>query len=161
MAAALTVRPELCTGCMACVYACSLVHEEVFSPGLSRVRIVKDESQGNSVPTQCLLCDGTPCVGSCPVGAITLDSSISRPVVQEAECVGCGSCVEACPVGAIRLHVTRQTALVCDMCSGQPQCVRVCIPGALSLSDGPQNDPAVSGADRRDAALRGMGRLKG
>jgi len=94
---ALTVKPEHCTGCMACVYACSLAHEEVFSLGLSRMRIEKEEALGLSVPVACLVCEGMPCVETCPVGAIRVDAELGRPVIHEGECTGCGACVEVCP----------------------------------------------------------------
>jgi carbon-monoxide dehydrogenase iron sulfur subunit len=154
---ALSVKPDLCTGCMACVYACSIVHEEGFSPRLSRVRIEKDESRGFSVPVQCLTCEGTPCVGACPVEAITFNPNMDRPVIDADVCVGCGACAEVCPVAAIHLRTQRKTASMCDMCSGDPQCARVCIPGALSLAEGRQTDVAVSGRAMRDAALREIG----
>jgi carbon-monoxide dehydrogenase iron sulfur subunit len=155
---ALTVKPEHCTGCMACVYACSLAHEEVFSLGLSRMRIEKEEALGLSVPVACLVCEGMPCVETCPVGAIRVDAELGRPVIHEGECTGCGACVEVCPVGAIRIHNLKGTVFVCDMCSGEPQCVRVCVSGALSLREGAQSDPAISGRVARDAALREIGR---
>lgn len=157
---ALTVKPELCTGCMACVYACSVIHEDVFSCVLSRIRIEKDESLGLNVPVGCITCEGMPCVEACPVDAITVDPEMKRPVVDALACIGCGICADTCPVGAIKLHASSEVAIVCDMCSGEPQCVRVCIPGALSLSNGPQTDPAVSGRASRDLALRQIGRLK-
>ncbi len=156
---ALTVKPELCTGCMACVYACSLVHEDVFSCALARIRIEKDEALGFNVPVGCITCEGMPCVDACPVGAITVDPDTKRPVVDALTCIGCGICASTCPVGAIKIPKGSDVAIVCDMCSGEPQCVRVCIPGALSLSNGAQTDAAVSGRDRRDAALRQIGRL--
>jgi len=157
---ALTVRPELCTGCMACVYACSLVHEDVFSPALARVRIEKDEPTAHCVPVQCLTCEGRPCVATCPVAAISMHPELHRPAIDADTCVGCGACVEVCPVAAIRLHDSKGVAFVCDMCGGQPQCARVCIPGALSVSEGIQTDPAVSGRDERDSALQEIRRRK-
>lgn len=44
----------------------------------------------------CLYCG--VCVGSCPVGAITLYDTW---IEFNDRCTGCGICVRACPVGAI------------------------------------------------------------
>ncbi|MBW2154656.1 MAG: hypothetical protein JRH18_23720 [Deltaproteobacteria bacterium] len=54
---------------------------------------------------------------------------ISTPVV----CRNCDDapCIEACPV-AVQMHLERGVALKCDLCDGDPQCVRVCrLPEAL------------------------------
>jgi carbon-monoxide dehydrogenase iron sulfur subunit len=145
---------------MACVYACSVVHEDVFQPKLARVRIDKDEALAYCVPVQCLTCEGTPCVDACPVAAISMHPELHRPAVDAESCVGCGACTEACPYKVIKLHESRGVAYVCDMCGGEPQCARVCIPGAISVTEGVQTDPAVSGRTERDKALEEIGRRK-
>ncbi|MCS7131978.1 MAG: hypothetical protein NZ934_04555, partial [Hadesarchaea archaeon] len=41
--------------------------------------------------------------------------------------------VEACPFGAIALHPSKGVAIKCDLCGGDPACVKQCMPGALKL----------------------------
>lgn len=44
-------------------------------------------------------CD--PCVGSCPVGAISKKDLASAPKLDESTCTGCANCVPRCPGRAI------------------------------------------------------------
>lgn len=39
------------------------------------------------------------CAGSCPVGAISMDSGVA--VIDPDTCISCGSCAGQCPVGTI------------------------------------------------------------
>src|SRR5450756_835694 len=65
--------PELCTGCRQCELTCSYVHEGVYSPGLSRIRLVRFEGEGLSVPVTCVYCRRPYCEEVCPTGAMTHD----------------------------------------------------------------------------------------
>ena len=38
-----------------------------------------------------------PCVTSCPVGAISMETINSTPKVNFNKCIGCGNCVAVCP----------------------------------------------------------------
>lgn len=42
------------------------------------------------------------CVGTCPVGAISMVDGVA--CVNEAECIDCGACVGECPNEAIALQ---------------------------------------------------------
>lgn len=53
------------------------------------------------VSKECVAC-GT-CVGSCPLGAVSIYKGIWARIDPEA-CVGCGRCVSACPAGVISLR---------------------------------------------------------
>jgi len=79
----------------------------------------------------CHQCENPPCAAVCPVGAIRkLRSGLVE--VDAARCIGCGACVEACPFGAIT--VVNGKAVKCDLCGGDPACVKQCMPGALKLA---------------------------
>ncbi|MBE6114445.1 MAG: 4Fe-4S dicluster domain-containing protein [Erysipelotrichaceae bacterium] len=41
------------------------------------------------------------CVGTCPVGALSMDGDKSS--CDESVCIECGACVATCPVSAIEL----------------------------------------------------------
>jgi Fe-S-cluster-containing hydrogenase component 2 len=40
-------------------------------------------------------------------------------------------CLLACPYGVIRFDVAAPVARKCDLCGGDPSCVKYCISGAL------------------------------
>ena len=46
--------------------------------------------------------------------------------VDEYKCNGCGWCIRACKFGAITLHPTKKVAMTCDLCDGDPKCVKLC-----------------------------------
>ncbi len=39
--------------------------------------------------------------------------------------------MEACKFGAISLHPEKDIAVVCDLCGGEPKCVKYCMQEAL------------------------------
>ncbi len=124
--------PKLCTGCRACELVCVGFHERVFNPKIARIRVVRSEP-ASDITITCHQCEDPPCVKVCPAGAIRkLKSGLVE--VIDARCVGCGVCAEACPFGAIWLHHERGKATKCDLCGGDPQCIKHCVPGALKLT---------------------------
>jgi Fe-S-cluster-containing hydrogenase component 2 len=40
-------------------------------------------------------------------------------------------CITACPFGVISLHPEKHVAIKCDLCGGDPECVKHCPTGAL------------------------------
>ena len=128
MAKRLYILPELCTGCNRCVYVCSAVKENVFIPSKARIRVIGYSLKGRSVPVVCYQCDVPKCVEVCPVEALGKNSE-GIVVVDSEKCVGCGECVSACPYGMI--DVVGEIAVKCDLCGGDPTCVKECYPGAL------------------------------
>ena len=51
--------------------------------------------------------------------------------LDESLCVGCGTCVDACPFGMAALHPESGLAIICDLCGGDPACVKRCVTGAI------------------------------
>jgi Fe-S-cluster-containing dehydrogenase component len=101
------------------------------------------------VPKLCNLCEHSPCVQACPVGA-TFDTPDGAVLVDPNYCVGCGFCVQACPYGCRFLNPETKTAEKCSLCYHritrglQPACVEVC-PGQArifgDLKNPIKNDP--------------------
>jgi carbon-monoxide dehydrogenase iron sulfur subunit len=125
-----------CTGCRNCELVCSYLHEGVFAPSLSRIRVVRILGHGLNGPGVCVNCGHPPCVEVCPTGAAHLDRTMPVIRIDEEECIGCGECVAACPFGAIDLNEEKGVAFTCDLCDGNPACVAVCNQGALTLGRG-------------------------
>lgn len=123
-----------CSGCRLCECMCSLENEGVFNPFKSRIRVV-DLRLDIDIPVTCQQCQDAPCLSACPVEAIIIDKKLLIPVVKKEDCIGCGRCVGACPFGMISLNPETQTAFKCELCGGDPVCVRVCPSRVLHLAD--------------------------
>jgi len=52
-------------------------------------------------------------------------------------CIGCGSCIEVCKYDSIKL--AEEKALICDLCKGQPECVKRCPTNALEYKETPES----------------------
>jgi len=126
-------NPDKCLGCGICEFVCSVVKDKSLAPSFSRIRQVNFEPTG-SMAIACLLCENPPCVIACPVEALVKEEKgLIR--VDEHKCNGCGWCILACRFGAITLHPTKRVAMTCDLCDGDPECVKLCpFEGALIFS---------------------------
>lgn len=125
----LRVDVNLCTGCQSCVMACSLVKEGVFSITKSRIQIHKNESKCFSIPTICEHCTNPPCIPVCPVNAISKEDISNIVNIDVDVCIGCGKCKDVCPFDSIIIRDGK--AYKCDLCNGDPECVKVCYPYSL------------------------------
>jgi Fe-S-cluster-containing hydrogenase component 2 len=81
---------------------------------------------GVEVPHFCAQCDDYPCVGSCPVDALSVDDDTSAVLVDREKCTSCGLCIKACPGKVPFLHPGDNKANICDLCDGDPECVKAC-----------------------------------
>ncbi|MFP3257651.1 MAG: 4Fe-4S dicluster domain-containing protein [Candidatus Nanopusillus acidilobi] len=127
---------EKCTGCEECELVCSFYHFEKSLISLSRVIVYKDKSKGIFIPVSCISCPGMPCSKVCPTNAIIHDEKTNMPKIIEDKCLGkeCGKCVNACPYDAIRFNYKVYTyPLICDLCGGDPECVKICPTNALDF----------------------------
>lgn len=84
----------------------------------------------------------------CPVKAISRDEKYSRVMVNQNTCIGCRSCVAICPFGAMNFNVIDRKVFKCDLCDGDPQCVRFCEIKAVEYVDADR----VSVSKKRAAA---------
>ncbi len=122
----LVIDHEKCTGCRLCELVCSVFHDGVSNAIRSRIKIMKWEAEGLYIPMSCQQCQDAPCKIICPVKAISRDERLNRVVVDQTKCIGCRSCVSVCPFGAMNFNVIDRKVFKCDLCDGDPQCVRFC-----------------------------------
>jgi len=123
---------EKCTGCGVCELVCALKREKVYSPRLSRIKILRLYRLLNMSIT-CKLCENPPCVTACQLDCLIQSEKTGVVKVDEDKCDCCGWCIEACPYGAIVLNLEKETVMMCDLCDGDPQCVEWCPEEALDL----------------------------
>jgi protein NrfC len=144
--------PMKCAGCIACMLACSLVHEGVTNPSLSRIQIV--QSSFRPFPEDiyihlCRQCANPLCAKACPTGALHVDTAHGNlRVIDESACDGCRQCIEACPFKPARIiwQPDRRVCVKCDLClhapywdeqggpAGKQACVEVCPMRALAVT---------------------------
>jgi Fe-S-cluster-containing hydrogenase component 2 len=110
-------------------------HEGRFGTAIARIRVTKVEPMGVDHPQVCRLCRRAPCVAVCPTGALYRDEVSGAVLLYADECIGCSECVEACPFGVAALHPETGLALICDLCGGDPACVKRCATGAITYAD--------------------------
>lgn len=115
-----------CTGCRRCELACSLHHEGWMWPEASRIRVFMP-FPGVEVPHLCAQCQDYPCVGACPVTALSTDPETGAVIVDRETCISCGACIRACPGTVPTLHPGDNKSNICDLCGGSPKCVERCM----------------------------------
>lgn len=130
----LIFNAELCTGCRACELACSFQCEGVFAPSKSRIRIVKMDEDGIDVPVGCEHCEDAVCMMVCPVKALSRDESTGAVLLDDEVCIGCKECMVVCPFGAIYYDEEKRVFFKCDLCGGDPECVKWCFTKAIEYT---------------------------
>lgn len=115
-----------CAGCLSCELACSLEHYGYFDRSKSRIRIIQDEEKSDIEIHQCIQCDERSCVDSCTVGALCINDKYGYVVHDESICIQCQKCYKACKYNGIFWDEERNYPLICDLCGGDPQCIKPC-----------------------------------
>lgn len=121
-----------CSGCRKCEIACSLFHENRIWPEASRIRVFMIVP-GLEFPHFCAQCQDYPCVESCPAEALSISAKTAAVLVDEEKCVACGKCIDACPGRVPHVHPSKDHILICDLCGGDPRCVKVCQEGGWNV----------------------------
>ncbi len=133
MARILIVEPSKCNGCRSCEVACSIAKEGESNPHKSRIRVIRFPHDCFFNPLVCLQCDSPFCVACCPTSAVTKNPKTGMVEYDKQKCVGCKMCLLACPFGAITIVNGLPTR--CDLCGGDPVCIKFCEPGALTFGE--------------------------
>ncbi|WP_300464160.1 hypothetical protein [Desulfobacula sp.] len=111
-----------CSGCKLCEVACSLNHTGAVNVQRSRIRVFIGEEF-------CLPVIARNYKAVC-------DSKGDMVMYNGHEVDECVVCRASCPVKSVFKELDGKTPLKCDFCRGDPQCVRWCPTGALTLVGG-------------------------
>ncbi len=131
----IVVRENLCSGCRACEAVCVAYHDRRFGIATARIRVTKVEALGVDRPHVCRLCRQAPCIAACPTAALFVDEDTGAILLHSEDCIGCSACMDACPFGVAALHPETGLALICDLCGGDPACVKRCATAAIAYVD--------------------------
>jgi Fe-S-cluster-containing hydrogenase component 2 len=69
-------------------------------------------------------------MAACPMRAIKVDVALGAQI-DYSRCIGCKMCILACPIGGVSLHPGNKKVIMCELCQGDPQCVKSCPEQAL------------------------------
>jgi len=131
-----------CVNCRLCEAVCSYRFAGTFRPAVAGIRLERAGRFGQVAVHLCNLCDGAEggsvCVGVCPSGALRLSEAANGlgPVVKfdQTLCVDCHACADQCPQAAVAYQPEAGAYNICDLCDGDPACVRWCPEGVLSVA---------------------------
>lgn len=133
-----------CTGCGICESECSLRYGKTFDTWNSRIR-VRHFEPSLDIASVCAICSDAPCVAVCPkeAGALSRDQLTGAILLNNSKCIGCGACLKVCAKDrsdVIRMSRDGKKAVgICDLCGGDPACVKVCPEQCLTLVPANQN----------------------
>jgi len=149
---AISVNFEKCTGCRTCETACSAFnHHEIINgeevmglgnPHLSNIKVFHFNPDVD-VPSTCAICPDPPCINACVISPdlVTGRKALYRDpetmvIKNDTErCIGCMQCAKACSNlrGGVIIPnpETHKPERMCQLCNGDPQCVKHCPFGAL------------------------------
>jgi Fe-S-cluster-containing hydrogenase component 2 len=124
-------KPLTCNGCRACEYACSQYHDkDVTRPATSRIW-VRRHKHIVDIPVICWHCEDAPCVAACPTQPKAIQKNKDTNIITYIDnktCLGatCNLCMQACPAKYLRRHPETGWPMFCDLCNGDPECVKAC-----------------------------------
>jgi len=131
----ITMDPRKCVACRNCEYACSFKQKKDFHRLDSNIRVNFYPEERMCIPLTCVHCKEAFCIEVCPSGAISRNRENGAVVIDTSRCVGCKMCLLACPFGNIHYDAKAGVSRKCDLCAGEPSCVKFCISGALKFVD--------------------------
>jgi Fe-S-cluster-containing hydrogenase component 2 len=133
---------EKCTGCRLCQVACSEIKEGKVQPGISRITVWQ-YYPGIEFPVACYQCgESAKCIEACPTEALSLDVSkkLNTIKIDKELCLrtvppygDCILCREKCPGLAVTFHPKTKEPLICDLCGGDPECIKACPTFTISV----------------------------
>lgn len=154
------VNAEVCTGCGMCEFVCSIYKEGESNPSRARLHVERRSMEGVYVPRICRNCQSPACVKACHRKALTVDPKTGWVILDYNKCNNCTLCIPACPYHSIMLTPDKKV-LLCDLCNGDPQCVKVCATQAIRFAPRQTGTmaPLPSKANTRFPASEGESQL--
>ena len=146
----IVVESEKCPGCRICEQVCSGKKTGAINPSRARIHVVKWEGEGFYLPIVCQHCEDAACVAVCPKDALKRDEETHAVVHDYNLCIGCKMCVSACPFGAMGIDTVERKVIKCDLCEGDPTCVKFCDAEAIQYVDA----ATANLKKKREAGLR-------
>ena len=143
-ALSISIHAKTCSGCRMCEQVCVFRHEREFNPRRARIKVLINEREGVNAPLLCRQCK--TCISACRRGALSWDETIGVVRVDAERCNDCGLCIKACEHGAIQTDPITGVVNICDLCDGDPECLKWCPEAVLVLSDGSGAESPVAGA---------------
>jgi len=131
----LVVQNKACIGCRLCEQWCAWQHTGAANPARARLHVRRLHEHYVNEVTVCIQCAEAACVAACPQEALQSDPLTGGLRLNVDDCILCGACALKCSTGVLHLDPASQLPLACDLCGGEPQCVRHCPEGVLALLD--------------------------
>lgn len=132
----LSTNPAQCVGCRTCEIVCSLAHDGMCQPSLSRIHTEYDPTKTLAklavMADVCRQCNMADCYLACEYDALILDPDTGARIIDPNKCLGCGECLAACPWDMIVENGDTGLCTKCDLCGGDPQCVKYCPANAIT-----------------------------
>ena len=122
---------SLCTECRIFELACPFKMLGAYNPRYACLHVHLSEKGLFAEPIICIHCENPSCMKVCPISAISKDNATGAVIIDEGMCTGCRICIESCFYQAIKFDDEKKKAFKCDLCQGNPECVRYCPTGAL------------------------------
>ncbi len=127
-------RQDRCDSCNDCISACARAKSGSDDAVHSRIQIMPGTSDGSFELALCRQCGEPKCVMNCPSGALTKDHDSGVIPWDQEKCIDCLLCTVGCAYAGITYNAEIGHVIKCDMCDGDPACVKACPQGALEHS---------------------------
>ncbi|MCU0859433.1 MAG: hypothetical protein MUE55_02460 [Thermoplasmata archaeon] len=129
----LVFHPDKCDGCLECEKACATAHASSVAANKTRIKVTNEG--GKQKATVCVHCDVCPPSEVCPSALLEFHDDGKFWTLDEHRCFACMACIPRCPYDGVFFEgeFGVETAYMCDLCMGDPRCIKACPKGALTL----------------------------
>ena len=124
-------RAEHCNGCGDCMTACARVKTGADGQEHARLQVLASPGSDRFELALCRQCGDPECVHSCPAAALTKNDESGVIDWDGSKCVNCLLCTVGCTFAGISFDADAGHVVKCDLCAGDPACVKACGTGAL------------------------------